>query len=124
MDAHQVIGTEQGFILHAAQELDGIRIPFTAQLAYRLEQAPGDHRELLRVEVGGEAQVREVLAVVSSGIIPAAMDIHHFSGGVALEGHAAIGSIVSPRAAHGFKIGNHIRERLAFKYLGLDQEGG
>src|ERR1700678_268265 len=60
LDAHQVIGAIESLVEHAAAILREVVIATCFQNAITGEQAPGDKRYLLRVEIRRKILMREV----------------------------------------------------------------
>ena len=123
LHAHQVVGSPGAFVHQAPQVLAEGGVAALLQQVVRLEQAPGGEGELLRVEVGREGEVGEVLAVVAGRVVPAAVRVHARTLRAALEGQRAVGLVQRARGALSLEVVEDVRQRVPLEHVLPHPEG-
>jgi hypothetical protein len=81
-----------------------------------LEEAPRGQRDLLRVEIGREGEVREVFAVIARRVKPAAMQVSTLTRLIG-ERRVPVGLVEQSGASLSFEVKDHVRQRVPFEQV-------
>ena len=119
---HEVVGAERALVQEAAQVLPYRRRAAALQQLVGLEQPPGRQRQLLRIEIRREREVREVLAVVSGRVVPAAVGVDA-QVRPAFQGERAVRLVERTGRPLAFEVIEDVGEGVALEDMVLHAKG-
>ena len=115
------IGTIGELVREPDLDLPEIRVFPGLQNLQRLADGERRQRHLLRVEVAGEIEMREMNAVVAARVVPAAVDVHRLAVRP-LKREIAVGLIVDTRLPLSLEVEQHVRDGEPLDDVLLDFE--
>jgi hypothetical protein len=115
LHADEVVRAPRRLVEQTPQVLAEEGIGAALQEVVGLQESPGGQGNLLRVEVRGIRQVREMFAVVAGGVVPAAVRVHH-AVAPAFQGHRAVRLVEEARRALALEVVQDVGEGVALEH--------
>ncbi len=123
LQSNQIVSAPDALVEQTTLVLREILIVTRVQQIVALEQVQDGERDLLRIEVGGKREVRQMLAVIPCCVVPAAVGVNGSLLLSVLESKMRIRLGHLPRVALLLKVVDDIRQGVLFQQLLLDREG-